>query len=253
MNITNHSKIFKNIAQKYLSASDHAYQLKFKHTREVIRITSLLADKLNLDQKQVFIAKLAALYHDLGRFYQYGNYRTFHDSESINHAEASINIIKEYSIFNDLDEVTKNLIIIAIREHNQKVLSNNLAPIEKSFSQLLRDSDKISNFPIFIKNYDSYTRPISGIYRNDLMDSILNFLPISNTQSNLITIEDIYLYHLSWVNDLAYLASFEYVTKTQYLEKILERISNNKVYATLSEHFINLKDGHRFCNKFGDC
>ena len=250
MNITNHKKIFKNISQKYLSSSDPAYKLKFRHTGEVIKITSLLAEKLSLNPKQVFIAKLAALYHDLGRFYQYGNYRTFHDSESINHAEASINMIEEHSILNELNESSKRLIIIAIREHNQKILSNNLTSIEKGFSQLLRDADKISNFPIFIKNYNSYIRPISGIYREDLMDAILNFIPISNVQSNLTTIEDIYLYHLSWVNDLTYLSSFEYITKIQYIEKILKRISINKIHATLSEHFINLRDGCRFCNKF---
>ncbi len=250
MDITNHKKGFTNIARKYLSSSDPAYKLKARHTGEVIKITSLLAEKLGLDSQQVLIAKLAALYHDLGRFYQYGHYRTFHDSESINHAEASINIIEEYSILNDLDEITKHLVITAIREHNQKILSNNLTPIEKSFSQLLRDSDKISNFPVFIKNYDGYTRPVSGIYREDLINAILNFIPISNAQSHLITLEDIYLYHLSWINDLAYSASFEYVTKIHYIEKILIRISNNKVHETLSKHFMSLKNGCRFCNKF---
>ncbi|MFZ4115169.1 MAG: HD domain-containing protein [Chthoniobacterales bacterium] len=252
MSIKKHKNIFNNISQKYLSISDPAYKLKFRHTYEVIKITTLLAKKLSLNSKEVHIAKLAALYHDLGRFYQYGAYKTFHDSQSINHAEASIKIIEEHSILNDLDKSLKHLIIIAIREHNQKIISNNLNDTEKSFSQLLRDSDKISNFPVFIKNYDNYIRPISGIYRNDLIDAILNFIPISNVQNNLITVEDIYLYHLSWFNDLTYLASFEYVAEVQYIDKILIKVSNNKVHATLSKHFIDLKNGYRFSKKFGD-
>jgi hypothetical protein len=242
MNIKDYKILFKVTARKFIDSDDINYSIKLRHTGDVLRIITALGNILQLSQQQLLIAQVSGLFHDLGRFYQFQHYQTFDDSISTNHAQVSIDIINDNNLLAKFNAFEQKLIITAILEHNKKDMSLHLNTREEALAALLRDADKSSNFPFFIKFYNEFGKkmPSSNIYRSELVDSVLNKVPVSNAKGNLVTMEDLYLYHLSWFNDLNYLASIQLVLKNEYIQKIIANITNKELAQNLLNHFANL-------------
>lgn len=238
MTIKTYKVQFKNYIQKYIDSGEEPFLLKASHTGDVVSIITSLGTFLNLDERQLKLAKLTALFHDLGRFVQYDKYKTFNDKLSIDHSEESVNILNEQGFLNDLPLTEQNLIKTAIIEHNKKFVSANLSPQELSLSLLIRDADKLSNFPLFIKNYHRFTVPSNNTYSDEFIQLVLAKTPINN--SELKTIEDYYIYHLSWFNDLNYAVSLNFAHEEQYITKIIENIKVTEVSGVLIKHFNEL-------------
>lgn len=239
MSITEHKKLFKNFAKQYIDSGEEAFLLKIAHTGDVVRIITSLGKKLKLNKRQMFLAQLTALYHDLGRFVQYEKYKTFKDNLSIDHSMESVKILQELNFLGALPGGEQELIRVAILEHNKKDMSENLSKNERSLSMLIRDADKLSNFPFFLKNYDKFTLPKSMIYQESFIQAISDKVPISNRE--LKTMEDYYLYHLSWFNDLNYKISIDYAVAENYISGIIARINDSNVQAQLTRNFENIQ------------
>ncbi len=58
-------------------------RLKQEHTRRTCAEILALAEHLALDERQKNVAEVVALLHDVGRFPQFAEYRTFNDARSI--------------------------------------------------------------------------------------------------------------------------------------------------------------------------
>lgn len=239
VNITEHKKLFKSFAKKYIDSGDEAFRIKIAHTGDVVRIITSLGKKLKLKKRQLFLTQLTALYHDLGRFVQYEKYKTFNDNVSIDHSMESVKILQELNFLKDLSLEEQSLIKQAIIEHNKKDMSRGLSKNEMYLSMLIRDADKLSNFPFFLKNYDKFKLLKSNVYNSEFIQSILVKKPISNTA--LKTIEDYYLYHLSWFNDLNYKISIDYAIAENYISRIIARIADSDTQARLTSHFENIQ------------
>lgn len=249
MDIKEHKILFKKFIKQYVETGIEAFLVKASHTGDVLNIITILGQNLKLDQRQLFLAQLTALYHDLGRFIQYDKYKTFKDHLSIDHSIESVNLLQELNFLGNLPHEEQALIKLAILEHNKKNMSLNLSQSEIYLAMLIRDADKLSNFPFFLKNYDKFKVSISNYYKPEFLKFILNKTPISNT--NLETIEDYYLYHLSWFNDLNYKVSIDYTVKENYISQIISKVKDLEIQLQLSTHFKNLqsdKSLYQKCN-----
>lgn len=236
--------LFKNFVKRYVDTGEEAFLMKVAHTGDVVSIISYLGKKLDLDSRQLKLAKLTALFHDLGRFVQFEKYRTFNDKISIDHSKESVAILDETGFLDDIPIEDQKLIKTAIIEHNKKCISDGLNPDELGLSLLIRDADKLSNFPILLAYYDKVDLPSNNHYRDDFIQMILSKIPIDNSLPK--TIEDFYLYHLCWFNDLNYTASIEYAIQEEYINKILVRIADTNVKTKLKTYF----DGIRIMSNF---
>ena len=78
-----------------------AMQLKIGHTFDVCSITDYITEKERsvFDARGRYLARLAALFHDVSRFKQYKEFQTFRDADSFDHGEMSAeNFKKKISI-----------------------------------------------------------------------------------------------------------------------------------------------------------
>jgi hypothetical protein len=140
---------------------------------------------LNLNAGELLVAKTIALFHDIGRFYQFSHYKTFSDFASENHAKLSIKILEEEKILDTIPEQEKKLILKAISYHNVYKL-----PVKESkaclmFSQLIRDADKIDIFKVLTDYYVNIEKsdnpalehhlPDDGTYNPLIVEDILNY------------------------------------------------------------------------------
>ena len=136
-------------------------RLKRVHTGFVVKNAEAIADGENFTAEEREVSLAAALLHDTGRYEQLKRYNTFKDSDSIDHAVFSHDIVKEKGW---LDKVEvkglglqwKDAILKAVLYHNRRDLppeieqSNNPnnRTILGAASHTVRDADKLDIFRV---------------------------------------------------------------------------------------------------------
>jgi putative nucleotidyltransferase with HDIG domain len=225
-------------------------QLKEIHTLNVAKHAVSIANSLNLTEAEVNNAEIIGLFHDIGRFEQFRTYKTFRDDLSENHATLGIKILEENKILDNLDDDRKNVIIKAISLHNTKKLSSNLNKEEELFCKLIRDADKLDIFRIIIE-YEKERQnnpnpaidnlPFTPGYNKQLVEDIFLGRQISN--NCLKNYNDRKLYELSWILDLNFSFSLNYIKEKKVLEKLFnclpENDEINKIFNYLKQYIDN--------------
>ena len=112
-------------------------ELKRVHTGKVVENAAAIADGEAFTPEERELALAAALLHDTGRYEQLKRYNTFRDSESVDHAVFSHDIVKEKGWIGD-DRVLK-----AVLYHNRRELPDDLDPIGRKVAETVRDADKL--------------------------------------------------------------------------------------------------------------
>jgi hypothetical protein len=79
---------FANYVSGFFTGSDEldrVFKLKQMHTERVCFTIRRLGKALQLSSRDLLLAEVAALLHDVGRFSQFARYRTFRDKDSTHH------------------------------------------------------------------------------------------------------------------------------------------------------------------------
>lgn len=204
------------------------FEIKKNHSLRVADLALLLAKNMELNETEAQLAYLIGLYHDIGRFKQLQEYNTFNDSKSVDHADLSVEVLKDGSFIDDLEEGQVALILLAIRQHNKLGLSKKMTDKERLFAKLIRDADKLDILHVITEYYANpkalpnhtltWEMPKGGTVSKDVSKQILKGALVAK---ETITSElDIKVMQLSWVYDLNYRPSFELMMEKRYLEKI---------------------------------
>ena len=109
-------------------------ELKRVHTAHVLANAKLIADGEHFDASTRRLALAAALLHDTGRYEQLKRYNTFRDSDSVDHAVFSHDIVQskgwlERGTFTAEERET---ILAAILYHNRRDVPPHLDPRTES-------------------------------------------------------------------------------------------------------------------------
>lgn len=142
-------------------------QLKRTHTAFVVRNAELIAEGEGFSSEEREVAVAAALLHDTGRYEQLKRYNTFRDSDSVDHAVFSHDIVKELGWLDEVrseakskgeGEQWKDAILKAVLYHNRRDLPREIEnPLSTSTSHLrllavsahtVRDADKLDIFRV---------------------------------------------------------------------------------------------------------
>lgn len=218
-------------------------ELKAKHTLNVAKHCVNIAKSLNLSEDEINTAEIIGLFHDVGRFEQFKTYKTFKDFISVNHASLGIKVLKENKVLDELKEWRKKTIMKAIGLHNTKELPEALNEEDKVFCKLIRDADKLDIFRI-IAEYEQERKenpnpaldnlPFTSGYNSEFLEDILSGKRISN--SSLKNYNDRKLYELSWIKDLNYSASFNYIREKKVLKILINCLPENEEINHIYEH-----------------
>src|SRR3972149_4688353 len=92
--------------------------LKEAHTYRVCDNIIRLVKGLAVGDSDTNLAEVIALFHDVGRFSQYRQYKTFKDADSVNHAALGVKVLAEEKVLDNVNEEDRKLIIRAIGLHN---------------------------------------------------------------------------------------------------------------------------------------
>ena len=147
-----------------------ALEAKFNHTGEVCEITEkIVAGEARFSPRDTLIFRLCALFHDISRFEQYDQFKTFLDRISFDHGDRSAALIDELGLVPELPAEDRICIIDAVRVHNKFAVPDDLLPAHLPAAKMIRDADKLAILRLIIRFFNGdYSDPA---IRLDLPDT----------------------------------------------------------------------------------
>ncbi|WP_136516384.1 HD domain-containing protein [Geomonas edaphica] len=222
------------------------YDLKQQHTSNVCRDALIVAQ--GMPQRFLVLAEVAALCHDLGRFPQYRDYGTFKDSESLNHAHLSAQIMKRHAPLHFLSGEEFSRVDTAVRMHNAFHVPTGLHPETDALLRLLRDADKLDIWGIFEEYFEapeSERASAAGLGFPDLPGCSPE--PLADVAagrmvhlSTLKSLNDFKLLQVSWIYDINYLKALRLIRERGILDRFAAMLPDERpvreVLAQVREH-----------------
>ena len=226
------------------------FDFKRQHTLRVVQEITTLGQMLQLNDHEMLLAKIIALFHDIGRFEQLMTYGTYNDYRSVDHGTLGMLIIAASNVLGDLAEEERWLICDAIDGHNKLHIPEGLTNKALFFTRLIRDADKLDIFRIVIKegrdiDAPSGDTPVS--FNDDVSDSIFESVMqgknINYDQVKNLT--DLALIRIAWIFDLNFASTLQLVIDRGYIEQLAATLpSTSRVDQILSSvhNFIKIQD-----------
>jgi putative nucleotidyltransferase with HDIG domain len=190
--------------------------LKEEHTFRVCANTEKICREESLDDEAILLAEVIALLHDVGRFEQYRQFKTFRDSISVNHAELGAQILEDYEVLAPLYPHERSLIAHAVELHNVFAIPTKIPEETQFFLKIIRDADKLDIWRVFLEYFgqpEDKRASAAGLGLPDrpaCSPEVLDRLTHQKMVrlSSVETLNDFKLMQLSWVYDLNFTASF---------------------------------------------
>lgn len=206
--------------------------VKQDHTHRVCLHAVRIAGDLRLGPREVMLAETIALLHDVGRFPQYREYKTFDDGISVNHAAVGARVLLEGDVLRDLSKVDQDIIIRAVTLHNVFSLPAGLGGDLALFAKLIRDADKLDILRVLIEYFEQEEGSRAEAVALGLPDlpgyskEVLSCLRRGEMarKDALATQNDFKLLQLAWMYDLNFTSSFRTVVERNYIQKIAEKL-----------------------------
>ena len=184
-------------------------RLKRIHTAFVVKNAGAVADGENFDAPSRGAALAAALLHDTGRYEQLRVYNTFRDSDSVDHAVLSRDIVAEKGWLDAVgcDPETRDAVLSAVLYHNRRELPDGLDAFTETCSHVVRDADKLDIFRVLedqIQNTDWRADPRAfwnlSVYAQPnpvVLDCIIAGKPVD--YGNIQSLADFVLIQIGWI------------------------------------------------------
>ncbi|MBI5075763.1 MAG: HD domain-containing protein [Nitrospirae bacterium] len=250
-----------NLQQQFLHycrsfASDNKeeaknYTLKELHSLNVSATMLSIAQSELQNRNMVLIAETIGLLHDIGRFPQYAQYRTFRDSDSVNHGRLGAEVLTERKMLAALSRDEQELVLDAVRFHNAYAIPQGLDPEKKFFLRMIRDADKLDIWRVFAEYYEkapSERETAAGLGlpdRPEYSDNVLACLAGKRLSriSDLKTLNDFGIMQLTWIYDLNFPVSFRLASERGHIDRIISILPATeeiiRAVSTLRQHISN--------------
>lgn len=214
--------------------TNESIDIKKYHSLRVMEISKELAKEEQFLEEETEIATLIGLLHDIARFKQYTEYQTFKDQQSFDHGDMALeilekkNYLRKYIHTDVYDEIIKK----AIKNHNKFAIEEQITNRQKKFCELIRDADKIDILYLATDKLWKNQKELmeSSKLNPDLKKEFDSKKSILYANYSKIRYADQIIQFLAYIYDLNYTASFNIITKYNYIEKIKNRFKFKDEY-----------------------
>ncbi|MBP3406925.1 MAG: histidine phosphatase family protein [Kiritimatiellae bacterium] len=179
--------------------------LKLHHTDMVVANAKAIIEGEGMDAETAEVCELAALLHDTGRYEQLRRYNTFRDSDSIDHAVFSHDIVREKGWLDGHPH--KDAILNAVLFHNRRDVPDGLDPLTLAAAHCTRDADKLDIFRVLedrVANTDwrndntaFWNLPVMAAPNREVLSAIREGRPVD--YQNIKTLADFVLIQVGWI------------------------------------------------------
>ena len=243
IDLENAKEEFIKYTQGY-DLNDENIDLKQKHSLRVMKISKQIAKDMRLSEEEINLATLIGLLHDIARFEQYTQYKTFRDIDSIDHGDYGAEILKKdirrYIETPQYDEI----IIKAVKNHNKYKIEEGLSLKEELFAKIIRDADKID---IMFETVDMFWKGKEDIIENStITENVIQQFnegslikrkkgeKLENSINKIIST-------IAFIFDINFKMSFRIIKEENYINKILKRFDIKDKYTKKEVEKIRIK------------
>ncbi|OGV71571.1 MAG: hypothetical protein A3K19_09435 [Lentisphaerae bacterium RIFOXYB12_FULL_65_16] len=237
---------FADYAQGFADADGRLpamQQLKYDHSLKVAANARFMATRMAWAPEEVRIGDTAGLLHDVGRFTQYAEFRTFSDAISVNHAERGYEVLRQSAVLSRLGDDCQRAIEVAVRFHNRPRVPADLAEASRRLLLLVRDADKLDIFEILD---DAVRNDKVGLYPEIALHVDLKGAPtaaiIAAVQARepvpyhaVKSLADFFVMQMNWMYDLNYPAALELVHERDVVRRLGEHLAPYPEVSSLVE------------------
>jgi hypothetical protein len=203
--------------------------LKVEHTYNVCRLIVQIAREETTDRALVLLAETVALFHDVGRFPQYAQYKTFRDSVSVNHGRLGAETLIREKVLTGLPGDDREIILTSVRFHNAFSIPDLVSPVALFCLKLVRDADKLDIWRIFLKFYENGKGGLASAaglglpdipeYSEEIVAAICEKRTAS--LSSIKSLNDFILLQLSWIYDLNFKPSVKVLMEKGIIDRFI--------------------------------
>ena len=206
--------------------------MKYNHSLRVSNIAKQIAISLNMTKDDVELAFKCGLLHDIARFKQAIEYKTFIDSKSFDHGDMGVTILKENDYISNYEnnKLKQKIILSTVKNHNKLTIEDNLDDKTILFCKIIRDADKVDILltqGLFeIDGFHDINKNIYESYKNNKM---VNNLDVTNKVENALR-------QIAFIFDLEFSESFKIIKENDIIKKIfnyLEEHTNSKYFSDI--------------------
>ena len=238
-------KAFREYAECFFedSAKEKKHvQLKIDHSLRVLENARVIVENASLSRDTVEIALLASLFHDIGRFPQYQQYRTFNDRRSVNHGHLGVKVLKKCAVYHDIPDHYRRNILSAIALHNSNALPHHLAEPLRTICNIVRDSDKLDIFRVMVNHFSSDSAdstvaleavPHPSKYTRRMFDNVFQQRPC--LYADIHWTNDFKLVLANWTYELNFPISYRLFYESGLFDELF-------VLLPQAEEFVKLKE-----------
>ena len=217
------------------------FNIKKEHSFRVAELSHFLAEELEMANQEKEIVYFIGLFHDIGRFKQLREFGTFDDSKSVDHAEYSAQVLNETGIIEIFDDERKKIVESAILNHNKLKISKRLQEPYLKYTKIIRDADKMDILKVLSDYYSNRNSTPNHTLTWELPKGIAISKAVVRevlagklvSRKNVLTDIDVKIMQMSWVYDLNYKVTFDYLLQKRFLESIYNTLPKNDQVITI--------------------
>ena len=209
---------------------------KYNHSYRVRDISGYIATRLGLKFENIKLAEFIGLIHDIGRFEQIKRYDSFNDSNTIDHADYGVELLFKENLIEmfDIDKTYYPLIEASVRNHNKYFIDKEYDDETMLHIKIIRDSDKIDILNIFSNSLDGMELYEDGDISLEVKEEFFNNKLVHNNIK--VSKSDWLVGYLSFIYDINFKESLEYIVEQDFVNKLYSRINNKEKFKDVFEH-----------------
>jgi len=220
---------FDKYAMKY-DMNEKMIAYKYNHSYRVVHQSEEICRSLDLDNVERDLASLIALLHDIARFRQWTDYKTFRDKDSFDHGLEGTKILFEEGEINNYNCNKEDYDVIkkAIMNHNKYTIESGLNDRELLHSKIIRDADKIDILYAFstwrLLEIDNDDSTINDEVRKQFFEHK------AIDRKYIKSVNDRAVAKISLIFDLYYDYSLKRVYEEKYIDRLYEGMKNKEIF-----------------------
>ena len=227
-------------------AAQENIELKRAHSLRVLEEARGIIASLDLDSRPVDLVKLAALFHDIGRFPQFDRFGTFQDRQSLNHGLLGYQELRTNQLLPEMPWREKKGILLTVLMHNRARVVPHLPPDLDRMLRIVRDADKLDVITVLIDHFDP-GRPDKAVVTLELPHDPARYSPAALQQvrsrqmvcyEQMHRLNDFKLLLLSWTYDLNFRHTQLEFLNREYVRRIVETLPGTRAIKALEQQVV---------------
>lgn len=241
---TKYENAFDNYIKDY-DMNEKQTRYKYYHSYRVEELMEKLAKELKLNEKEIEVAKVIGLLHDIGRFEQIKKYESCSDVDTgVDHADESCVYLFDEGHIKDFydDSSYYEIIKDAIKNHNKFAIDDKVKGKNLFFSKMIRDMDKVDIYRVITQEYN-YEYDINEVSK-EVLDSFNKEITVDSHFKKTKT--DVIYSFFAFIYDINFKESYVILKNGKYFEDlctvIIPKENSVSIFNELKERIIKYID-----------